>query len=636
MKRLLALFFTASTAVAVSAQTLNVVSGNVTYRIPAEEAGYAVVSDASVITILGKSFPVEDITEIYVDETEVEDGTVKVTYSGDAASVEVPGDCMRYLTAEVSGADVKIEQSSDLENEITYTLTGSSDDGSFYMNGKLKATLEFSDLSLTSLTTAPVNIKNGKRIAIVVSGTNTLRDSASSDGKGALMVNGHSEIEGDGTLNIYGQARHAYWADEYVQIKKSMKGVINILAAAGDGINVNQYYQQNGGTVNISGVADDGIQVSADDDETGYALISGGTLDITTTANGSKGLKTEDYILLNDDKSAPVVRITNTGSSYYDSTDKEIKGATCMSADTDVTVDAGETTLTASGTGGKGVKADGIFTMNDGTLTVTATGGQYTYGGDTSSPKGVRAGTKATTTNGTPTGNLVINGGTVDVTSSGTSSGNEGIESKNTLYIYGGTVTVHAYDDAINSAKDMRIEGGEVTVISTANDGLDSNADLYIEGGTVLAYGASAPECSIDAAERYNMYFNGGVILGIGGSSVTPASSSKQRYVSTTGTITSGTNITLSSGSTTLYTFSVPEGYPASGTSGGGSMGGMGGFFAPGGGGSMGGGGSIGGGGSMGGMGGSGYQILISTPELVSGTSYTITNNTTSSTVTAK
>ncbi len=618
MKRVLFFLFCIVAPMTMCGQTLNVIIGEVAYRIPAEQAGNMLYSDRE-ITILGKQFSIDDITDMYVDETAVDDNLVEVIYSGTTAQVIVAGNCMQYLTIDAIGSNIAIEQAAGLAEEITYRLSGSSSDGSFYMDGELKATVEMNNLSLTSTTTAPVNIRNGKRIKIVLSGTNTLADTSVSDGKGTLMVNGHSEIEGDGILNIYGYARHAYWADEYIQLKKAFTGSINILCAASDGINVNEYFEQNGGTINISAVGDDGIQVSADDD-TGAATIAGGELNISVTASGSKGIKTEGEIVINDEKSTPTITITNSGAAYYDTSDRDIKGVACLSSDTDVTIDAGIITLTATGTGGKGIKADNIFTMNDGKLNVSTTGGRFTYNRETSSPKGIRAATKASTTMGSPSGNLIINGGEINVSVSGQSEGSEGIESKNTLHINGGDINVTAYDDCINSAKDMYIMGGTIETVSSTNDGLDSNANLYVYDGTVVAL--ASVESSLDAAERYNLYLHGGTILGVGSMSVTPASSSAQAYVSTTGSISANTTISLSTNGNVLCSFVVPASYSAGGS------GGMGGTTGPG--------GTIGPGGNTGPGGTSGYQILISCPSLVKGSSYTLQNGSSSSSVVAR
>ncbi|MGN1263648.1 MAG: hypothetical protein ACI4TW_06385, partial [Prevotella sp.] len=168
-------------------------------------------------------------------------------------------------------------------------------------------------------------------------------------------------------------------------------------------------------------------------------------------------------------------------------------------------------------------------------------------------------------------------------------------------------------DDCINSANDMNINGGEVTVVATGNDGLDSNGNLYINGGTVCAFGASSPECGIDAntEKGYSVIFTGGTLLAVGGSNSLPSTSaSTQAYVSGSGSLTADQTVTLSDGSNTLATFTVPSFYgntqmPVAPT-------------GPGGGNTT-----------------SGGSIVISCAGLTSGSSYTLVCGTTSSTVTA-
>ena len=552
---------------------------------------------------------------------------VNVVYSSEGAAVTYASDVASYLTITGTGAHVTIVQSSSLASEITYTLSGTSSSGSFYMDGELKATLALNNLDLTCADSAAVNIENGKRINFELTGTSTLKDSSSSSGKGALMVNGHSEFTGSGTLYLYGYAKHAYWADEYIQFKKSFTGGLYVLSAAKDGINVNQHLELNGGTVNISGTQDDGIQVGADDEEeTGYVLIQGGTLEITTTAAANKSLKADGDITINADKSTPVINITNTATGTWDSDDAEVKGAACMSSDGNITIEAGTITLKATGNGGKGMKCDGILTVNGGDINVSTSGKAYvniggskeydgTYSGNfdqlddaySTKAKAIRAGTEADGST-EASGGVIINGGNLTITTTGQQDGSEGLESKNTLYINDGTLTIHTYDDAINSAGNLYIKGGTISAISVNNDAIDSNQNLYIEGGTILALGAGGAESGLDAAEGYSIFLNGGTLLASGGRADSPSSSSSQAWISTNGTLSAGSTVSLKNGSTTLAQFSIPSGYSSSSSS---SMGG------PGGGGS------------------SAGALLLTAPGLSSGSSYTLTLGNSSTSVTA-
>ena len=65
----------------------------------------------------------------------------------------------------------------------------------------------------------------------------------------------------------------------------------------------------------------------------------------------------------------------------------------------------------------------------------------------------------------------------------------------------------------------MTISGGYVMAHSTGNDGLDANGNCYIKGGVVYAIGTTTPEVGIDAntEEGYKLYVQGGTIVAIGG-----------------------------------------------------------------------------------------------------------------------
>ena len=131
--------FHSSTALA---QTLNVVVGDVTYQFPAADAGTMTYADGSLLTIEHKTFAISDITRMFVDAAEVDSTTVSVVYEGSSAKVYVAGDIAHLVTPTVDGAHVSIAQSDDVDQEITYSLTGESSDGEFYMSGSYKATVE--------------------------------------------------------------------------------------------------------------------------------------------------------------------------------------------------------------------------------------------------------------------------------------------------------------------------------------------------------------------------------------------------------------------------------------------------------------------------------------------------------------
>ncbi len=475
------------------------------------------------------------------------DNSVTVTYNGNTATVTVDDNVAQYLTVTQSGAHVSIVQSTEVAEEITYTLSGTSSNGEFYMSGSYKATIELNGLTLTNSTPvysgAAVHIQNGKRINVkVITGTtNTLTDAASGSQKGCLYVKGHAEFKQYGTLNVIGNLSHAIKAGEYITVKNA---TINVTSAVGDGISCNQYFLMESGSVSISGTGDDGIQcdldgdistgmtVNHEDEDSGNVYISGGSISINSDAIAAKGIKCEGDAYISGNA---VINVTTTGKGEWDATDQETNAACGLSADGDINISGGTLTLTATGSGGKGMKCGNVLNISGGNITVSTTGNLYYNNGTTentnytsntdwvdnnyySAAKGIKAGYKEESGNNTICyGGINISGGTVYVSTKGRNA--EGIESKNYLNVTGGETTIDAYDDGINAAQDLNITDGYLYSRSSNNDGIDANGNVVIEGGLIYAIGAASPEVAIDANSEENkkFHFNGGILIAIGG-----------------------------------------------------------------------------------------------------------------------
>ena len=531
MKKIV-IFLALVLATIVQAQTLNVKQGTIVYQFPAAQTGDMTYADGTTLTIMGKSFTIADIDYLFIDETEVADNTVTVAYSGSTATLAIAGNIARYVTPTVNGAHVSIVQAStdeDNAGEITYTLSGTSTDGEFYIQGSYKSTVELNGLTLTNSNGAAVNIQNGKRINISVKKDteNTLTDCSSGEQKGCLIVKGHAEFKGQGTLNVYGKTGHGIKTGEYMSQRKC---TINVLSAVGDGVHANEYFLMESGELNISGVGDDGLQVELDGtastgeltdhegEDSGNCYIEDGTVNIIVTGAATKGIKADGDMKI----SGGTLDITTKGNGTYDSTERDAKGGACLSADGNMAISGGTLALKNTGSGGKCIKADGTLTLNDGTVTATNTGSKYSYSSSyTASAKAVKAGSR-TQTGGSGrnatysySGGIVVNGGTLTASA----SSHEAIESKSTIDINGGYVYAVSTDDAINSASTFTISGGFVMGNSTGNDGLDANGNFYVKGGTVFAIAARSPEVGIDANTEggYKLYLTGGNVIAIGG-----------------------------------------------------------------------------------------------------------------------
>ena len=357
-------------------QTMWVVTGDVKWAFTTEQLDTVTYNEGVSFIAQGKTFNISDVDSIYVDNTPVADNTVDVAYNGNAAKVIVAGNIAKNMTAWVNGAHVVALQDTNVNTEIVYSLAGESTNGSFYQDGDLKITVQLNGLTLHNPDSAAINIRDGKRIAVeLIEGTtNNLTDGEGGSQKGCFAVKGHTEFKGAGVLNITGNSSHAFWGKEYVEIKKTV-GEINILGAKGDGFNINQYYQQNGGKVTVKNVTDDGIQVSfetdddgnieEDVDNTGEITLKGGTLDLTMTSNGGKGVKTQgDFIMQGGE-----LKVVQSGNLVVDGAD--ISYGTSVKADGNITITGGSVDINNTAQGGKGLNADGTILINEETATTT-------------------------------------------------------------------------------------------------------------------------------------------------------------------------------------------------------------------------------------------------------------------------
>ena len=532
MKKVYTLLMALMLTIAAEAQTLNVTEGNVTYQFPASQCGEMTFNNGETVTIMGKTFTLSNVS-MKTDDTSVKDNQVAVEYNGTSATVFVAGNVAQYVTPTVSGAHVTIAQSNTAAvdgDEITYELSGTTTDGEFALSGSYKCTISLAGVTLTNPSGAAINITNSKRIQLSAkkNTTNTLTDGTGGSQKACIYSKGQLQLQGNGTLNVAGLAKHAIKSASYITIKNL---TLNITSAVSDGISCEEYFQLKSGTVTISGVSDDGIQCDLDgttstgettdheDEDSGNIYLEGGTLNITVTANAAKGVKAAGDMKI----SGGDITIKTTGGGVWDSDDKKTKASACMSADGNMTISGGTMSLTSTGNGGKGISADGTMTISDGTITINTTGqavGASSSGTLTtisnaqtldrystnykSSPKGIKA-----------DGNMLISGGTISVTTTG--CGGEGIESKGTMDITGGHITVNAYDDGINSSSHMTISGGYIYSNGSKNDGIDANGNLYIKGGLVYAVGSGGAEKSIDANTEggYKLYVQGGTIIAV-------------------------------------------------------------------------------------------------------------------------
>ena len=444
------------------------------------------------------------------------------------------------VTITVEGNDVTASHGKT--EGVCYVVTGTTADGSLTIDGKTDFELNLNGADITNTRSTAIDIESKQKAFIVLTGSNKLTDGTSADDshKGALYAKGKMLISGTGSLEVYGTYNNG------------IHGKSNIVIDKG----VNLY---------VKSTANHGIKAGDD------LYINGGIINVEVSAAGAKGINGDIDITVNGGRTT----VVSTSNGKWDYEDLETKASAGIACDSILTITGGELYLMATGSGGKGLKADWEGYINGGKIRIITTGGLYysngtqeshNYTGNTdnlddnytSSPKGIKIGTK------NEHGVLTITDGDIMVRTSGNNA--EGIESKGTLDVTGGTVLVSAHDDAINSSGDLTISGGTVMAVGTNNDGIDANGNMYLKGGTLIAMGASGAETGIDIDEQHKLYITGGNIFGIGGRVDGSVGSTSQGIICTTGSVQANGTVTVKSGDTTLATFTMPPYSYANGT----------------------------------------------------------------------
>ncbi len=306
------------------------------------------------------------------------------------------------------------------------------------------------------------------------------------------------------------------------------------------------YYQRPGVTVSATTAIKNGIHVKGDSDDNTGIYIGGGTITSSVSSTAGKCLKCDMDVVID----GGCLNLTTSGNATYDSEEKDTSSAAGIKSDGNIEIRGGSIEAKSSGTGGKGLSSDGDLIVDGGNIKISTTGGQYKYSSQqTSSPKGIRS-----------DGNITINGGTIDISVTGASEGSEGLESKSTFTVNGGEVTIKAYDDAINASKAIVMNGGRVYAQATNNDGIDSNGTITVNDGLFIGIGSGQPEGGIDV-DSDTLYINGGYVCSIGGSMMGKPSSSSTQYSVVYGgaSVTSGQRIALlNSSNNMLFSFESP------------------------------------------------------------------------------
>ena len=463
---------------------------------------------------LAESVNVDTNDDDYIENTTF-DKTITVTFS-QSGNASVSGDESGIVS--INGNDVIATNNTD--QVIKYVLTGETSDGFFKLYSTKKQAIVLNGVSITNPDGAAINNQSKKRTFIVLNdGTkNYLTDGAnysdatdSEDMKGCFFSEGQLIFSGSGYLEVDANCKAGIRSDDYVRTMP--KANIWVDASAGNGIRGNE-----------------------------AVIVTGGVMNVNVTGTADKGISTDGEVRIEGGRTT----IFTSGGYEYDSDENDYSACSGIKADSVININGGELNIKSTGTGGKGLNCDDEININDGVVRIITTGKRQKDSKGSVSPKGIKA-----------DGKITVSGGQTQVRLEGTGDGTEGIESKSEIHIEAGTVESYSYDDAINSAGNLYIDGGYVYARSYNNDAIDANKNLYINGGVVIAEGAGQPECGLDAAEQYKAYINGGTVIAIGGGMQAIDSSSKQASIAISASM--GMKVGILDGSKAILAYTTPS-----------------------------------------------------------------------------
>ena len=471
------------------------------------------------------------------------------------------------ITGETAGVAIN-GQTVTITEEGTYVFSGTLSEGQIVVDADdAKVQIVLDNVDITCATNAAVYVKSADKVFVTLAegSQNTLRNTdeyvavddnnidavifSKSDltlnGTGSLTIvsaEGHGIVSKDdlkitgGTYDITA-AGHALSGKDSVRIADGTF----VLTAGKDGIHSENEDNEEKGYIYI---ADGDFTITSDGDgmdASNIVQIEDGTFDITAGGGAANSLKTHESDMPGgpgggmpqngerpDGEDMPEMGEKPDGANMPEMGEKP-DGANMpeMGEKPDGENMPQDTTTDESGTSTKGIKAGGGMYLNGGTYQID------------SADDSIHSNANITIADGTytlETGDdgvhaddaLIVNGGTITVTES-----YEGLEGL-TVTINDGTIDITARDDGINAAGEkMELNGGYIHILA-GGDGVDSNGDLTINGGEIYIDGPSDNgNSAIDYGDRSSAYVNGGTLVAIGSSGMAEgmSDSSKQKVL---------------------------------------------------------------------------------------------------------
>lgn len=501
-------------------------------------------------------------TERDLAGTYEESGAVYVTLSDDGITGETDG-------VAINGQMVTITA------EGTYIFSGTLSEGQIVVDAdNAKVQIVFDNVDITCASSAAVYVKSAEKVFVTLAegSQNTLRNTdeyvAIDDNNIDAVIFAKSDLtlNGTGSLTIISAEGHGIVSKDDLKIT----GGTYDITAAGHALSGKDSVRIADGTFILTAEKDGIHAENADDEEKGYIYIADG--DFTITSDGD-GMDASNIVQIEDG----TLDITAGGgaANSLKTHESDVPGGpgggmpqNGRKPDGEDMPEMGEkpdgenmpqdTTTDESGTSTKGIKAGGGMYLNGGTYQIDSADDSIHSNANITIADGTY--TLATGDDGVHADDaLTVNGGTITVTES-----YEGLEGL-TVTINDGTIDITARDDGINtaggtdqsgfgtfgdhfkgmdSADDeteettdnemwMELNGGYIHILA-GGDGVDSNGDLTINGGEIYIDGPSDNgNSAIDYGDRSSAYVNGGTLVAIGSSGMAEvmSDSSKQKVL---------------------------------------------------------------------------------------------------------
>lgn len=510
------LVFSATGCSSNEADTVNGVTGtNTNATVNTTDMNYVDVNDidlSQMITDRDKEvgYDTTSSTSIYLSDTEI-------TYEGQGVSVS--------------------DQTVIISEEGTYILSGSLSNGQIVVDStnQTKIQLVLDGVNINCNTSAAIYIKQADKVFITMAQdsenylSNTSEFVAIDDNNIDAVIFSKDDLtlNGNGTLEINAVYGHGVVSKNDLVITS---GTYTINAAS-HGLTGKDSVRISQGDITIVSGKDGIHSENVDDTLAGFVYIADGQINITCDGDG---IDSSFYVYVAD---GDIEILAGGGSANAEVKQQEMfggkgdqgfhqQGTTEGTNDTTTTTDTTTDTVSV-----KAIKGENTVFIYGGTITADAAddtihsnGNIVINGGDL---------TLSTGDDGVHGDNsVVINDGTVTVAVS-----YEGIEGK-TIAVNGGTISVVSSDDgfnaaggndasgygggmqqdafAVDNAAYINITGGSVTVVASG-DGIDSSGNLYISGGEIYVYG---PENSGNGSLDYGgeAVISGGIFVAAGAS----------------------------------------------------------------------------------------------------------------------